>query len=772
MSNYNTLKATIDANVKQNGNQAITGSIMNSVLNQMVTTLGAGYQYMGVAIPTTNPGTPDAKVCYVAATPGTYTNFKNSSNVALEVADGEVAILKYDTSWSKEVTGAATAAQVTQLGQKIDEFSQGKFYGYFSDADELPTGGTESGFAYVGTAAPFEVWNYDGSAWSDSGVTIDRIPLGNGEDIDSDADGLLQFANRSAAQGQMGYKILRPDSSFAAQVTDADTIYEIRYPFDLNGSSVTIPAGCVLKFNGGELNNGTLSIGGGCSVLGNDYEVGNAKFSVVSNDYIVKFNKCKFVGITGIAIDKNVSSATTNTKLSLIISNCSFIIGNNGIGIRLVNAREAEITECIFEGNFNGSKGVQRIGSVNTTVTNCMFSKLTYAIQSGETGVDSPYNAGLIVSSCTALGCSVGIESLNEDSLCVQDSMIDFCNSPIRIIGTKGVRISSNYISNRDDVNTISGNNLACIYIAGDNEAEAYVNDVIISENSLINHTTTASNIKVDVSSFDINIVRNYIGFINLYGIEFFGSSVSPIALSTIDGNIFTTTVTPSAFIYSTNGLTNSMVISNNRSNKETVPLASLNGGRGNAKYYANLRYYYYDTVDHVGTNQNETYVNNGRPYFRTDLNMPFWVNASNWYNAMGFKRGSYGEWEKNNVIIIDGLDVTKLKSVINRTGKHYLIMSDVDLNSDTIIGVANSVYDFCGGHFKNGRFHLNGGRFVGAYENALSNINLTGFNANQGTTADRPSPSFVGAVYFDTDLGKPVWWSGSNWVDATGTTV
>lgn len=117
MSNYNSLKATINANVKTNGNQEITGSIMNSVLNAMVTTLGAGYQYMGVAIPSTNPGTPDAKVCYVAATPGTYTNFKNSSNVALQVADGEVAILKYDTAWSKEVTGAATAAQLTQLGQ-------------------------------------------------------------------------------------------------------------------------------------------------------------------------------------------------------------------------------------------------------------------------------------------------------------------------------------------------------------------------------------------------------------------------------------------------------------------------------------------------------------------------------------------------------------------------------------------------------------------------------------------------------------------------------
>ena len=43
MSNYNSLKATINANVKTNGNQEITGSVLNSVLNAMVNTLGAGW---------------------------------------------------------------------------------------------------------------------------------------------------------------------------------------------------------------------------------------------------------------------------------------------------------------------------------------------------------------------------------------------------------------------------------------------------------------------------------------------------------------------------------------------------------------------------------------------------------------------------------------------------------------------------------------------------------------------------------------------------------
>jgi hypothetical protein len=42
------------------------------------------------------------------------------------------------------------------------------------------------------------------------------------------------------------------------------------------------------------------------------------------------------------------------------------------------------------------------------------------------------------------------------------------------------------------------------------------------------------------------------------------------------------------------------------------------------------------------------------------------------------------------------------------------------------------------------------------------------------GTTALRPTPDFPG-LYFDTTLaaaGKPIWWTGSDWVDATGTVV
>ncbi|MCQ2219807.1 MAG: hypothetical protein MJZ12_00355 [Prevotella sp.] len=114
MSNYNSLKTTINANIKQNGNQEITGQILNSVLNQMVTTLGAGYQFAGVATTATNPGSPDAKVFYIANGKGTYTNFGG-----LQVTEDDVVVLYWDSSWHKVSTGIASQEKLSELEGKI-----------------------------------------------------------------------------------------------------------------------------------------------------------------------------------------------------------------------------------------------------------------------------------------------------------------------------------------------------------------------------------------------------------------------------------------------------------------------------------------------------------------------------------------------------------------------------------------------------------------------------------------------------------------------------
>lgn len=77
------------------------------------------------------------------------------------------------------------------------------------------------------------------------------------EDLTSE-NNLLKLKDRSALNG-MGYVILRKNKTFAEQVTHPNTMYEIRYDFDLNGFSFEVPSGCYFVFAGGKVYNGILT---------------------------------------------------------------------------------------------------------------------------------------------------------------------------------------------------------------------------------------------------------------------------------------------------------------------------------------------------------------------------------------------------------------------------------------------------------------------------------------------------------------------------------
>ena len=101
------------------------------------------------------------------------------------------------------------------------------------------------------------------------------------EDLTKDKDGKLQFSDRSynpANFSGKGYKILRKNIVQERNVltqemmAEPNTIYEIRYDFDLSGETINVPEGCVLKFEGGSLKNGTLN-GNGTTIYGNKVDI-------------------------------------------------------------------------------------------------------------------------------------------------------------------------------------------------------------------------------------------------------------------------------------------------------------------------------------------------------------------------------------------------------------------------------------------------------------------------------------------------------------------
>lgn len=99
------------------------------------------------------------------------------------------------------------------------------------------------------------LWN--GQYWSSQVTSVKAVIEGNvtnapdEEDITTDENNLLKFANRGTLHG-MGYIILRKDKTFAEQVTKANTIYEIRYDFEIDTDFI-MPENSRLFFAGGKV---------------------------------------------------------------------------------------------------------------------------------------------------------------------------------------------------------------------------------------------------------------------------------------------------------------------------------------------------------------------------------------------------------------------------------------------------------------------------------------------------------------------------------------
>ena len=81
-------------------------------------------------------------------------------------------------------------------------------------------------------------------------------------------------------------------------VNEANTVYEIRYDFDLGGIEVTIPENCTLKFVGGKLSNGTVNCSNNATIDSTlndilDVELINYKGNVFKADWLVGADNVK-----------------------------------------------------------------------------------------------------------------------------------------------------------------------------------------------------------------------------------------------------------------------------------------------------------------------------------------------------------------------------------------------------------------------------------------------------------------------------------------------
>ncbi len=120
MANWTSLKAAIDLAIRTNRKNEITGSILNSVLNAIVSNLGGERIFAGVAVPTTSPGAPDGNVFYIATKAGNYVNFSGYNHNGKDL----VIFENTSTGWTHTLTGISDIVpdlsdDITGLGQRV-----------------------------------------------------------------------------------------------------------------------------------------------------------------------------------------------------------------------------------------------------------------------------------------------------------------------------------------------------------------------------------------------------------------------------------------------------------------------------------------------------------------------------------------------------------------------------------------------------------------------------------------------------------------------------
>ena len=111
MGNYEQLKQAVSNVIKTNGNQEITGAIMQNTLLTIISTVGENATFAGIATPETNHGTPDQNVFYLASEPGIFGN--------AELTDQVFLFINKNGNWVKQDSGIATSKKLFELENKM-----------------------------------------------------------------------------------------------------------------------------------------------------------------------------------------------------------------------------------------------------------------------------------------------------------------------------------------------------------------------------------------------------------------------------------------------------------------------------------------------------------------------------------------------------------------------------------------------------------------------------------------------------------------------------
>lgn len=543
------------------------------------------------------------------------------------------------------------------------------------------------------------------------------------EDITAES-GNLKLKDRSydeASFSGKGYKILRKNivegKNILTQdrINEPNTIYEIRYDFDLNGATINIPEGCALKFDGGSLNNGSLKL---VNTLLSGLPVINT--DIVNNSTILN-ETLNIVWFGAKLNDIGFDNSVVISKLHNLSGSHKILIPSGTL--YMSSCKMPPMSEIIGNGN---STKLKAIGSGKNyeyngyNVSNCFLAIFQPYQIIRDLTIDGGYNEGYNnvglglyqtaflnnVFNVTFTNCSEGCIHININGGKVHiDNCKFLCAGPeycIKITGLlDSISISrcnfegwdTNYNMNTDciryELNNITNNNINSKFISNNNRFES------IKVNSIYNLPY----------SYSLEINNNYYLITTTIKYAYILENIR--SRGSISNDIFSDgSVVTNPYIISNNNLRESLCVNGTS--------FSINSSI-------------------VGYLDNQEFIS----LYNTD-GPPLVIFYSNG-NIRSIPRGTEEQYRNfGDYVSIGGI-------LFTYNGRNRRITTVTD-STALELGGTNLTKVFHGSR-------------IGDIDPLLE---------YSGSTQWRPTSVNVGHRYFDTTLNKPVWWNGTSWIDPT----
>lgn len=252
-----------------------------------------------------------------------------------------------------------------------------------------------------------------------------------------------------------GYKILRKNWINGINVLSEDninsdnTIYEVRYDFDLKGTTINLSENTSLWFKGGSINNGTINFNGGTIIGKHSFEeCGNANFTGKFTKGLIMFieetikyydgEDWKEFAVTGDINLSNLGADVKEVTTTEDTATADVVIEDNKLRFSFGIPRGEK-----GEQGPAGSQGVSGIPGVSIELRYCLGTESSYDGNSSPSG-DNPSEWSTSIPKTTEekpyVWCIQGrrvYSSANDDTGTINWS------SPFRLSGTNGLNGTS-----------------------------------------------------------------------------------------------------------------------------------------------------------------------------------------------------------------------------------------------------------------------------------------------------------------------------------------